>query len=114
MALEDYDNALKCYQKLLQIDSQGRLAAFAYANLGDLYGNDAYENKDYAKAVEYYSKAIAINPENFPLEKAYKNRGQAYEKMGDPATALQDIRKAMELAPDDSDIREEYERLMEK
>jgi Tfp pilus assembly protein PilF len=38
-------------------------------------------------------------------------RGLIYEKMGDKFKAIQDIRKAKELDPNDQRIKEHYDRL---
>lgn len=60
-------------------------------------GMSAYSNQDYDKAIEYYKKAIATNP-NSGI--AYNNIGNAYFRgKKDPKTALQYYVKATEVQP---------------
>ena len=49
------------------------------------------------KAIEAYSRAIALNPD---YAKAYNNRGIAYREKGDFDRAIEDYNKAIELNPD--------------
>lgn len=53
-------------------------------------------------AMEYFNKTIDVNP--FSAD-AYKERGRLKYSMGDTVGAEQDVRKAIEIAPDDmSDV----------
>jgi len=60
-------------------------------------GNDFYRNSNYPEALENYSKAIALTPEDYTL---YNNRSQCYLKLGEYQRALQEAEKALELKPD--------------
>ena len=55
-----------------------------------------YKNDQYDKAIEDYSKAIAINP-NIP--EAYNNRGVAYHTSAKLDKAIEDYNKAIALNP---------------
>lgn len=61
-----------------------------------LKGYEERKNKNFMKAIDYYTVAI----EKFPnFVKAYFNRGFAYDKLANYTNALLDYNKAMELDP---------------
>uniref|UniRef100_A0A4W5J9D9 Small glutamine-rich tetratricopeptide repeat-containing protein alpha n=1 Tax=Hucho hucho TaxID=62062 RepID=A0A4W5J9D9_9TELE len=59
-------------------------------------GNDQMRVENYGAAVEFYSKAIAINPQNGVY---YCNRAAAYSKLGNYAGAVQDCELAIGIDP---------------
>ncbi|XP_041647902.1 small glutamine-rich tetratricopeptide repeat-containing protein alpha [Cheilinus undulatus] len=59
-------------------------------------GNDQMKVENFAAAVEFYSKAIAINPQNAVY---YCNRAAAYSKLGNYAGAVQDCERAISIDP---------------
>ncbi|KAM4629508.1 small glutamine-rich tetratricopeptide repeat-containing protein alpha [Polymixia lowei] len=59
-------------------------------------GNDQMKVENFAAAVEFYSKAIAINPQNAVY---YCNRAAAYSKLGNYAGAVQDCELAIGIDP---------------
>uniref|UniRef100_A0AAX7UU71 Small glutamine-rich tetratricopeptide repeat-containing protein alpha n=1 Tax=Astatotilapia calliptera TaxID=8154 RepID=A0AAX7UU71_ASTCA len=59
-------------------------------------GNDQMKVDNFAAAVEFYSKAIAINPQNAVY---YCNRAAAYSKLGNYAGAVQDCERAISIDP---------------
>ncbi|WP_177188132.1 tetratricopeptide repeat protein [Selenomonas ruminantium] len=132
--LKDYTKAEECYRRAIQINPQN---AGVYNDLANLYlnqgkYNDALKAVDkalsidkkeiyqdtlgeiylnmgqYQKALDAYSKAINMNRS---FAHAYLYRGLTYEKMGDLTKALADIRKATELDPNDTEARQNYQRL---
>ncbi len=64
-----------------------------YRNLGAYYQAE----KDYEKAVEMYSSALAANPDD---TLSFCLIGQAYLQKGEPGKALEYLEKATELSPD--------------
>lgn len=73
-----------------------------YTNLGV----EEFERGNYGLAIQYFTKAIELNPDN---ALAYYNRGLAYLKKGDKYTpegeaslenAISDFNRAIELKPD--------------
>jgi small glutamine-rich tetratricopeptide repeat-containing protein alpha len=59
-------------------------------------GNAAVARKEYPAAVEYYSQALALSPDN----KIYlSNRAAAYSQSGQHAQAAGDALKAVEIDP---------------
>ena len=86
----DIEKAESYYNKVLTINPQH---ANAVHNLG--YIELVYkENND--KAIEYFTKAIEIDPENI---EAHTNRALAYEQKGDKAAALQGYKDALDIDP---------------
>nr|XP_061790601.1 small glutamine-rich tetratricopeptide repeat-containing protein alpha-like isoform X2 [Nerophis lumbriciformis] len=59
-------------------------------------GNDQMKVENYAAAVEFYSKAIAVNPQNAVY---YCNRAAALSKLGNYAGAVQDCEQAIGIDP---------------
>jgi protein O-mannosyl-transferase len=61
-------------------------------NLGDVYARQ----KDYAKAIEEFKKAIEINPN---YADAYHNLGNTYQQVGQLDAAIENYQKALEFNP---------------
>ncbi|XP_054645862.1 small glutamine-rich tetratricopeptide repeat-containing protein alpha [Dunckerocampus dactyliophorus] len=59
-------------------------------------GNDQMKVENFSAAVEFYSKAITINPQNAVY---YCNRAAALSKMGNYAGAVQDCEQAISIDP---------------
>ncbi|XP_041862023.1 small glutamine-rich tetratricopeptide repeat-containing protein alpha [Melanotaenia boesemani] len=59
-------------------------------------GNDQMKVENFAAAVEFYSKAVALNPQNAVY---YCNRAAAYSKLGNYAGAVQDCEQAIRIDP---------------
>ena len=65
----------------------------------ELYHNQGYSARkkdNFELAIEYYTKAINLNPNYF---KAYFNRGFAYDKISQYDKAIKDYSKAIEINP---------------
>eukprot|EP01041_Mallomonas_annulata_P012345 gene12345-25974_t len=67
-----------------------------HANLIKEKGNTALESGDIELAVQLYSQAIDIDPDNHVL---YSNRSAAYMKADSKSKALKDAEKCVALAP---------------
>ena len=80
-------DAAEDIQKLLSLNEK------AYILSGELY----LVNKDFDKALAVYDEAIEINP-NFA--KAYHERGRIKLLKGDKDGSVEDMKKAIELAPE--------------
>ncbi|MDD5406454.1 MAG: tetratricopeptide repeat protein [Sulfurovaceae bacterium] len=65
-----------------------------YVKLGD----NQYANGNFDKAIEFYTKAISINPNNAI---AYNNRGLVYYELKDYSTAINNYNKAISMKPND-------------
>ena len=64
----------------------------ALVQLGNLY----YDNARYAEAVEWYGRALAIDPINPNVR---TDRGTSYYNLGQPDAALAEFRKSLEVSP---------------
>ena len=60
-------------------------------------GNVAHGNQEYQEAIEHYTEAIHLDPNNALV---YGNRGLAYYFLGQRQRAIQDFDKAIQLDPD--------------
>ena len=63
-------------------------------------GIDAYERGDMEGAINYYDKAMELNPD---YADAYYYRGRAYYDNNNDADAIEDFNNAIELNPDYAD-----------
>ncbi|ROL01532.1 Small glutamine-rich tetratricopeptide repeat-containing protein alpha [Anabarilius grahami] len=59
-------------------------------------GNNQMKVENFSAAVEFYSKAIQLNPQNAVY---YCNRAAAYSKLGNYAGAVQDCERAIGIDP---------------
>ena len=83
----DFNKAIECYTKAIELDFELILAYFSRAS--------AYSNlARYEEAVVDYTKAIELSPDFASL---YGNRGAAYNELGRYEDALADLNKAIEL-----------------
>ncbi|EPS30967.1 Heat shock protein sti1 [Penicillium oxalicum] len=60
-------------------------------------GNKAFSAKDYSTAIDKFTQAIAIEPENHIL---YSNRSAVYSAQNEYQKALEDAEKAVTIKPD--------------
>jgi tetratricopeptide (TPR) repeat protein len=63
-------------------------------------GNEAYGEKDWDRAIAWYTRAIGENSSN--IESAYIWRGHAYEKKGEIEKAIADFSEAIRINPDET------------
>jgi tetratricopeptide (TPR) repeat protein len=84
------EEAQSCYQKAISLNPRYYLA---FRGLGNYF----LKKEDYSAAEEYYTKAIAINPNRFgPI---YKNRAIARMQLGNNEGAKEDLKKYLEQVP---------------
>jgi stress-induced-phosphoprotein 1 len=57
-------------------------------------GNEEFKNQNFETAIEYYSQAMKIEPQNHIL---FSNRAQAFLKLKRFEDALVDIQKTIEI-----------------
>lgn len=97
-ALGKRDEAIRQIRKLSAADPRD---TEALTSLGTLYRGD----KRYAEAIDYYSKALAVIPPNDPrVGLLYFFRGIAYERADDWAKAEADLKKSLELQPNEPQV----------
>jgi tetratricopeptide (TPR) repeat protein len=60
-------------------------------------GTVCLQLKDYPKSLEYFDKAIQLDPK-YPF--SYYNRSKAHHEMGDNAAAIADLEKCLAMQPD--------------
>lgn len=87
--LSELDQALKCYQRAVKVDSH---YADAQNNIGTIF----YERKKYTKAIRAYKKAISIRDDFAPF---YLNLGYAYFGEKNFQDSIVAFRKALALDP---------------
>ncbi len=69
-------------------DSAQFVRAAAYALRGDIYAENLQQ---YQPAIDEYTKTIALDPQPAEL---FRQRGQAYEQIGEPESAAADFAEA--------------------
>ena len=101
-----YNSALELYQEAIKIDpeieneykeeiNKLKIIANTLSKADDYFkkGNNAYNDKEYSKAVEYYETSIEFNPDN---DLAYLNNADAYYKLEKYNSALEYYNKYIE------------------
>ncbi len=87
-------------QAISDLDSCIKTGNLSQANLARTYrilGINYNAKKDHGKAIEFYNKALALNPSD-PWND-YVNRGNAYSGLGDLQKAMSDYEAALKLDP---------------
>lgn len=101
----DYDNAVKNYNQLLQIDSTYKYALY---NMGYIsYAN----SKDYKKAIYYFSRALKSDS---LYTMAYFARGNCYEEVNDLKNAETDFAHAVKQKPEFTEAQQAYKEVKAK
>jgi tetratricopeptide (TPR) repeat protein len=98
----DYEDAIKTYTELLEVDSTYKNA---YYNLGVIYN---LNKNDYAKSLEYFNKAIKCDTAYFM---AYFGRGNSYEMLKQTDNALADYAHAYRINPTFKEAEIAYKKL---
>jgi tetratricopeptide (TPR) repeat protein len=96
VALKQFDDALKSYQKALKLNPQSPVLL---NNIGVLLCS----SKSYKKAVEHFGKALTLQP---AYAEALNNRAAAYSAMRLYPAAIKDYDHALSLAPGYLDAKE--------
>src|SRR5581483_10356288 len=99
-ARHDLDRALQCYQDALAAD---HLNYYAALFSGDVY----YKKEEYGKAIEWFSKAVGINPD---IETAYRYWGDVLRRQHRLAEARDKYIEAVVAEPYNQMSREMLER----
>ncbi|MBX3163348.1 MAG: tetratricopeptide repeat protein [Bacteroidetes bacterium] len=84
------DEAVKEYEALI---SENKTCENCYYNLGAIYLNLKQDNK---KALDYFTKAIELNPSYI---QAYFARGYTYSKLKDKENAKADYKMCLKIEP---------------
>ncbi|MDR0789519.1 MAG: tetratricopeptide repeat protein [Bacteroidales bacterium] len=99
---ENYQKALDIYKQVLDINPNET------KTLNSVGAINMYEKKDYAVALDCFTKAIATDS-NYVL--AWLNRGDTYERMGEVQKAKEDYRKVLTLDPTQEFAKSHLEKL---
>ncbi len=99
--LEDYDGALADYEEALKLRPD---LAEAFANRGGAL----IKLERFDSALEALNKALMLSPKQ--PERVYYNRSIVYELKGKTRQAYEDLKKAVELAPQWAQPQRELQR----
>lgn len=103
-----YEEALSCYSSALEFssdhESSNEIRAMCYSNSAMCH----LQLKQYEEAVEQSTKALELNP---TYVKAFLRRAQGQEKLDHLEEALADLKKVVELSPENQQARESVFRL---
>jgi tetratricopeptide (TPR) repeat protein len=87
---QDYDEAIRCYQKALELKPD---YAEAWNNMGIAYGSRG----NLEEAMRCYKRALEVKPD---LNEAWYNMAFTCALLGHAEAALENLRKAIELHPE--------------
>jgi len=91
-AISDSANSLNANSSLQPVDD----AAIRASKEFQRQANGFYDRRKFDKAIETYTLAIELNPNDYAI---YNNRGAAYHATGEFQKAIDDYTKAVELNP---------------
>lgn len=60
-------------------------------------GNEAFKQKDYPKAIQFYTEAVELNPQDHTV---YGNRAMAYANSNNFDKSLEDAEMCIKIKPD--------------
>jgi Ca-activated chloride channel family protein len=100
-----FDIAASAYQKVLQKAPENNIASY---NLG----NVLYKTDKPDEAIKYYDKAIASSKERAFKEKAFYNKGVAFQKQNKLPECINAYKNALKLAPEDEEARQNLQRAL--
>lgn len=86
---QEFDRALKLYTQILEKSTDAKVNSVIYNHRGMVY----FVQADYQKAVQDFTRAIQLNPNNF---RAYNNRGLAFRMMKQYERAFEDFESSLE------------------
>lgn len=98
----DYNNAIKAYQELLQVDSTYKNA---YYNLGVIYNED---KTDYKTSLGYFNQAVKYDTTYYM---AYYGRADCFEHLKQYDKALADYAHAYRINPKFKEAEKAYQKL---
>lgn len=96
-----YSEALEKYREVASKDPQGRLAADALYQMGNVYSLNL---KDYQKAVAAYRRLVSTSPKSPFSPDAQKKIAEIYrDKYGDLKGAISEYQRFVDLYPKEAD-----------
>ncbi len=102
-----YGEAALAYQQALQKDNTNAIAMY---NLG----NSIYKNDKPEDAIKYYDDVIASSAEPAMKEKAFYNKGVAYQKQNKLGECISAYKAALKLDATDEEARQNLQRALKQ
>jgi tetratricopeptide (TPR) repeat protein len=104
---EDHADLERVESLLLEAVTLDRKCSEAYLQLGIL----SFAKRDYAKAIEFYTKALEANPQ---MTEAHYRLGVAYSRTGEPAKAKRELQLHDELDKAQAEAVEQQRRAVKQ
>ncbi len=103
---KDYDGAISDFARAMELFPND-------SGICDVMGATHADKGDYEQAIEYYEKAIALNPGNINaknnLAKGYNNLGVVLVKQKQFQEAINAYNKALKITPEDAQFKSNLE-----
>ena len=100
---DEYREAAKMYKIVAESDSMNYLSWGNLASVYDLLGNQSEAQKNYHKAIDKAEKLLEINPKNALV---LADLGTYYSDVDESEKALHYLKRSLELAPQNVDVKE--------
>ncbi len=101
----EFEAALEGLDRVLELSPYS--AAIIYKDKGNIY----YKMEEWEKSLQAFNQSLELDPY---YTYAYKGRGSLYTALNRFDEAEEDLRKALEYAPDDKDAMQRLEFLQTK
>ncbi|XP_048448543.1 protein unc-45 homolog B, partial [Rhincodon typus] len=101
---KDYDKAIECYTKAIQLTKDKKVLAVLYRNRAACH----LKKENYVPAASDASKAIDVDASDI---KALYRRSQALEKLGKLDQAFKDVQRCATMEPNNKTFQENLRRL---
>lgn len=103
----DYNTAAKSYKNALSKSSQNPIASY---NLG----NSLYKDEKADLAINSYDNTISNSKDKVIRQKAYYNKGVAFQKQNKLPECITAYKYALKIDPNDEDARQNLERALKQ
>ena len=115
---EKHQLAASSFEKALQVDSEHIAARQGFCEAHLALGDQARKTGNTTEAVESYQTILNITPVHAQargnLADIYRKQAEAHLSAGQDQQALEQLKLAMEMTPEDEDLKARYQQILDQ